>query len=152
MVEKGIRGGICQAIHRHARAINKYMKNYNKGIESSYLECLDVNSLYGLGMPQKLPVNGFKWIKIYTNLIKTSSKNYDVDSDKGYILEVDVEYPKNLHGLRSDLPFFAEKININESREFVCNIRDKENCSSHESSETSTKSWINTKKSTQSKG
>ena len=63
MVEKGIRGGICQAIHRHARAINKYMKNYNKGIESSYLERLDVNSLYGLGMSQKLPVNGFKWIK-----------------------------------------------------------------------------------------
>ena len=126
MVEKGIRGGICQAIHRHARAINKYMKNYNKGIESSYLECLDVNSLYGLGMPQKLPVNGFKWIKIYTNLIKTSSKNYDVDSDKGYILEVDVEYPKNLHDLLSDLPLLAERMKINKCKKLVCNINGKE--------------------------
>ena len=47
MVEKGIRGGICQAIHRHAKANNKYMKNYNKDIISSYLRYLDANSLYG---------------------------------------------------------------------------------------------------------
>ena len=69
MVEKGTRGGICQAIHRYANENNKYMKNYNKNIESSYLICLDANKLYGWAMSQKLPVNGFKWVKIYLNAI-----------------------------------------------------------------------------------
>ena len=63
MVEKGTRGWICQAIHRYAKANNKYMKNYNKDIISSYLMCLDVNNLYVWAMSQKLPVNGFKWVK-----------------------------------------------------------------------------------------
>ena len=60
MVEKGLRGRICQVIHRHAKANNKYVKNYNKDIISSYLIYLDANSLYVWAMSQKLPVNGFK--------------------------------------------------------------------------------------------
>ena len=60
MVEKGTRGGICQAIHRYAKANNKYMKNYDKSIESSFIDYLDAKNLYGLAMSQKLPVNGFK--------------------------------------------------------------------------------------------
>ena len=59
MVEKDIRGGMCQAIHRYAKANN----NYDKNIESSYLMYLDVNNFYGWAMSQKLPVNGFKWVK-----------------------------------------------------------------------------------------
>ena len=59
-VEKGIRGGICHAIHSYAKANNKCMKNYDKNITSSYLMYLDANNLYGWGMSQKLPVNGFK--------------------------------------------------------------------------------------------
>ena len=61
MVEKGIRGKICQVIHRHAKANNKYMKNYDKDIISSYLMYLDANNLYGWAMSQKLPVNAFQW-------------------------------------------------------------------------------------------
>ena len=74
MIEKGIRGRICKATHRYAKANNKYMKNYDKNIESSYIEYLDANNLYGWAMSQKLPVNDFKWVKQknYRNLMKAS--------------------------------------------------------------------------------
>ena len=63
MTEKGTRDRICQASPRQANANNKYMKNYDKNIESSYIEYLDPNNLYGWAMSQKLPANDFKWIK-----------------------------------------------------------------------------------------
>ena len=63
MVEEGIRGGIRHAIHRYARASNKYMNNYDKSIEWSHIQYLDANNLYGWAMSQKLPVNGFKWVE-----------------------------------------------------------------------------------------
>ena len=62
VVEKGIRGGTCHAIHRYAKANNKYMKNYDKNIELSYVMYLDANNLYGWAMFKKLTVNGFKCI------------------------------------------------------------------------------------------
>ena len=62
MVEKGIRGGICHSIQRYAKANNKYMKTYNNNEESSYIQYLDTNNLYGWAMSKKLPTNGFKWI------------------------------------------------------------------------------------------
>ena len=63
MVGKGTRGGICHSIYRYARANNKYIKNYNKNKESSYIQYWNVNDLYGLVMPQKLSVSNFEWIK-----------------------------------------------------------------------------------------
>ena len=62
MVEKGIRSGIFQAIHRHAKVNNKYMNNYNKDTISSYLMYLGANNLYGWAISQKLPINRFKWV------------------------------------------------------------------------------------------
>ena len=63
MVEKGIRGGVCHAVYRYAKENNKYMKNYNKDKEESFLQYLDDNNLYVWAMSQKLPVGGFKWRK-----------------------------------------------------------------------------------------
>ena len=64
MVEEGIRGGMCHAIHRYAKANNKCTKNYDEKEEYSYIQYLDPNNLYGWAISQKLPVSGFKWKKI----------------------------------------------------------------------------------------
>ena len=60
MVEKGIRRGICHALHQYVKANNKDMKDYDKDKESSYLKYWDVNNLYGWTMSQKPPVNNFE--------------------------------------------------------------------------------------------
>ena len=75
MVEKGIRGGICHAIHRYAKANNNYMKNYNEHKESSYIQYLDANNLHGWAMSQKLPLDGFKWKKNYLKVNEGFIKN-----------------------------------------------------------------------------
>ena len=118
MVEKGIRGGICHGIHRYAKANNKYMKNYDENEESSFVEYLDANNLYGWAMSESLGVNGFDWMEDLPEID-------DRDSNKGYILEVDVKYPKNLHGLHSDLPFLPERMKIDKCNKLVCNLYDK---------------------------
>ena len=125
MVEEGIRRGICHSIHRHAKANNKYMKNYDKNEDSSYTQYLDTNNLYGWAMSQKLPVNGFKWIEDTSEINEEFIKNYDENKDKGYILEVDVKYPRTLHNLHSDLPFLPERIKIGKCKKLVCNLRNK---------------------------
>ena len=125
MVEEGIRGGMCHTIHRHEKANNKYMKNYDKNKESSYIQYLDANNLNGWAMSQKLPVNGFKWINDVTEIDEKLKKNYNEDSDKGYILQVDVKYPRKLHDLHSDLPFLPKRMNIDKCKKLVCNLRTK---------------------------
>ena len=96
MVGKRIRGGICQAIYRYAKANNQYMKNYNKFIQSLYLMYLDANNLYRWPISLKLSVDGFKWVKDLSKFNESFIKNYNENNDKGYIHEVDVEYPKKL--------------------------------------------------------
>ena len=109
MVEKGTRSGICQAIHRYAKANNKYMKNYDKDIISSYLTYLDGNNLYGWAMSQKLPVNGFKWSEKLSRFNEIFIKNYNENSDIGYFFEVNIHYAKELFDLHKDLAFFSER-------------------------------------------
>ena len=128
MIEKGIRGGICQATHRYAKANNKYMKNYNKNIESSYIEYLDSNNLYGWAMSQKLPVKGFKWVK-QKKLSKFNEdfiKKYDEDSNTGYFLEADIDYPKELFNLHNDLPFLPKIKKVEKVEKLICSTEDKE--------------------------
>ena len=125
MVEKGIRGGICHSIYRYAKANNKYMKDYDKNKESSYLQYWDVNNLYGWAMSQKLPVNNFEWIKDTSQFNEDFIKNYNEESDEGYFLEVDVQYLKKLHELHNDLPFLPERMKIGRVEKLVANLRDK---------------------------
>ena len=103
------------------------MKNYDKNIESSYLMYSDANNLYGWEMSQKLPVNGFEWVEKLSQFNECFIKNYDENSDKGYIIEVDVKYPKNLFNLHKDLPFLPERKKIEKCKKLVCNIHNKEN-------------------------
>ena len=126
MVEKGIRGGICQAIHRYAKANNKDMKNYTKDIISSYLMYLDANNLYGWAMSQKLPMNGFKWVKDLSQFNESFIRTYDENSDIGYFLEVDIDYPEKLFNPHEDLPFLPEGKKVNIVEKLVCSIEDKE--------------------------
>ena len=79
------------------------MKNYDKNIKSSYLMYLDANNLHGWAMSQRLPVNSFEWKEQLSEFDERLIKNYDENNDKGYILEVDVEYPKNLFNFHRDL-------------------------------------------------
>ena len=127
VIEKGIRGGICHVIHRYAKANNKYMTHYDENKGSSHIKYLDANNLYGWVMSQKLPVDGFKWVKDVSKINKDFIKNYNEDSDKGYILEVNVEYPKNLHDLHSYLPFLPERMKVHKRNKLVCNLYDKNN-------------------------
>ena len=127
MVEKRIRGDICHATHRYAKANDKHMKNYNKNKESSYIQYLDANSFYRWAMSQKVPVDGFKWNKNMLKFNEDFIKSYDEDSDKEYTLEVDVKYRKRLHNLHCDSPFLPDRFNTVKCNKLVCNLHDKNN-------------------------
>ena len=88
MVEEGIRGGICHSIHRHAKANNKYMENYNKNEELSYIQYLDANNFYGWAMSQKLPVNNFKWVEDTSKINEEFIKSYNENNKMIYVLNI----------------------------------------------------------------
>ena len=115
MIEKGIRGGISTITHRHAKANNKYLKDFDPTKESSYIVYLrvDANNLYGWAMSQYLPTSEFRWLK------EEEAAGLDVmgiadDGETGYILEVDLEHPEELHDLHNEYPLAPEKTPINE--------------------------------------
>ena len=125
MVEKGIRGGICHSIYRYAKANNKYMKDYDKNKELTYLQYWDVNNLYGWAMSQKLPVNNFEWIKDTSQFNEDFIKNYNEEIDEGYFLEFNVQYIEKLCEIYNDLPFLPERMKIEKLEKLVANLHDK---------------------------
>ena len=114
-------------IYIYAKANNKHMKSYNKDMESSYLKYLDAINIHVWSMSLKLSLNGFEWVEELSQFKEDHIKNYCKDSNKGYFLEVDVEYRKKLFSLHSDLPFLPERDNIKRCNKLVCNINDKKN-------------------------
>ena len=109
MFEKGIRGGVSQVMHRDATANNKYMNNHDPNAPSNYLMCVDANNLYGWGMCKKQPLNNFQWDHQIDKYTSDFIRNYDENCDIGYLLDVDIEYPENLHELHRYLPFLPVK-------------------------------------------
>ena len=75
--------------------------------------------------------NYLKWVKNLLEFNEKFIKNYDENGDKGYVLEVDVEYPKSLHKLHSDLRFLPERMKINKCSKLTCTVQNKENCVIH---------------------
>lgn len=126
-IEGGIRGGLSQCSHRHVIANNKYMSEYNPNIEDSYLMYFDVNNLYGFAMASTLPVSDFQW-----------EENFDIEklnliednSEWGYILEVDLHYPINLHDEHKDLPLAPERrippLSTSKCQKLLATLYDKD--------------------------
>ena len=126
LFEKGIRGGISIISNRYGEANNKYMKGYNKNKLSKFLMYLDANNLYGCAMSEKLPTHGFKWLtsgemeKLFNNQI------VQVWDRIPCILEVDLEYPKELHDSHNDYPLCPERVKCDKGVEkLIPNLRDK---------------------------
>ena len=119
MVERGIRGGITQSVHRWAAANNPYMgSEYDHTKPTRYLQYLDANNPYGWAMSQPLPAGGFKWVDIHPDEIGELVNC----SNRRYLPEVDVAYPKELHEYHKDLPFMCGRITINGVEKLVPNL------------------------------
>ena len=131
LFEKGILGGICNAIYKYAKANNKYMKNYDVTKESIFLEYVDANHLYGWAMSKKLPIDNFKWetaLSIFTN---DFIKNYDEKRDIGYLFYADIAYPEDLYELHKDLPFLPDRMKFNKFNKLVASVYYKNNYAIH---------------------
>ena len=112
-IEKGSRGGISYIANRYAKANNKYMSEYDENMPSKYIIYLDANNLYGWAMSQYLPTGGFKWLT-EKQINKINLAQYNEDSNKGLLIEVDLEYPKELHELHNSYPLAAERVCVNK--------------------------------------
>ena len=123
MFEKGIRGGITQAVKRYAKANNKYMKDLdNPDEESIYLRYVDANNQYGWAMIQKLPTHGSVWKKAENFTLEQTDELVKKDM-KGYLLKVDVEYLKELHKNHNELSFLADRMKIGSEEKTVANLK-----------------------------
>ena len=119
MFEKGIRGGISMISNRFGQANNKYMgEKFDSSQPSKFIAYLDANNLYGWAMMKPLPVGGFKWM---------SPLELENWMDFPCILEVDLEYPRELHDAHNDYPLAPERLQINNVEKLIPNLSDKKN-------------------------
>ena len=119
MVEEGIRGGVSMISNRYAKANDKYMGDkFNSNEPSTYIQYLDANYLYGWAMSKPLPTHGFKWMK---------DSELNIWEKTPCILEVDLEYPKELHDSHNDYPLAPEQIEVNKTKKLIPNLWDKKN-------------------------
>ena len=127
MVEKGIRGGISMISNRYGEANNKYMgKSFNKNKPSKYIQYLDANNLYGTAMSMKLPTHGFKWMSSGELETLFEIQELHTWNKTPCILEVDLEYPKELHDSHNDYPLCPERVMCkNNVEKLIPNLRDK---------------------------
>ena len=125
MFEQRIRGGITQSVHRYAAANNPYMEEYNSNKATNYLQYLDANNLYGWAMSQPLPTGEFRWINCDNWDPKRLVDMFSAEKNHGYLLEVDVSYPKELHDLQNDIPFMCNKMKVNGVEKLIPNLYDK---------------------------
>ena len=132
MFEQGIRGGITHISKRYAEANNKYMKDYNPDNESTFIQYLDANNLYGWAMSQQLPTHGFKWMKDITEekvmeILEKANHSMFNKGRKGYIFEVDLEYPPHLWETHNDYPLAPEKMIVNGVEKLICHFKPRKN-------------------------
>jgi hypothetical protein len=127
MIEQGLRGGVSVISHRYAKANNKYMNEHDKTKPSSYITYLDANNLYGVAMVQSLPKSGFHFVDVESH--KDKVLNAEEDSDNGYIVEVDLEYPEELHDLHNDYPLAPERVAVGNDMlsEYAKTLKDSMN-------------------------
>ena len=125
-VEKGMRGGISYIANRYGKANNKYMQNWNPNETSKYLMYLDANNLSGWAMSQYLPTGNFKWLN-KQQIKNINWKTVPKDNKTRYLLEVDLDYPNELHDLHNDYPCAAEQIKVtpNMLSDYCQRIADK---------------------------
>ena len=117
-----------QAVHRYASANNSYMGDqYDPSQESSCLQYLDANNLYGWMMSQPLQTGRFRWIDIKPDVISKLAAH----TDKGYMLQVNVSYPREFHNSHNDLPFMCERLKIGSVEKLVPNPGNKKNYAIH---------------------
>ena len=121
--EKGIRGGISTVMGRYAKANNPYMDDYDPKVPTSYIQYLDANNLYGWAMSQSLPVGKFKWLS------EKEIKSYEKlpESIRGCVLEVDLEYPVELHDEHNEYPLAPEGVKVNGTRKLVPHLGNRKN-------------------------
>ena len=136
MIEKGIRGGITHISKRYAEANNKYMKNYNPDVESTFIQYLDANNLYGWAMSQNLPTHGFSWMKNITKekvmeILEKANHSMSNFGKKGYIFEVDLEYPPHLWDSHNDYPLAPEIMKVNGVEKLICHFKPRKNYVAH---------------------
>ena len=118
MFEKGIRGGISMISNRHGRANNKFMKEqFDSSRPSKFVTYLDANNLYGWAMMKPLPVGDFHWM---------TGDELERWREFPCVLEVDLEYPEELHDFHNDYPLAPERIKINKVEKLIPTLGDKQ--------------------------